>query len=241
MSERRALTDTGPGRVLGALVAPGDTFRSLAARPTWAAPLAVMVLLVVAAGWMATARIDMAQLIRHQVETSGSQLSAEQVDQRIETMKKLEPYLAVFQGVIAAPALYLLCALLFWVGFKLVGSEMGYKAAFATVLYGLLPLGVEALLSVPVLWNRAILTQDEARNLTYLADNLAAFAPEGTGRVALALLGSVNLFSIWSIVLLVFGYSIVARVSRGVAATVVAAVWLLGIAVKVALVALAPG
>jgi hypothetical protein len=85
------------------------------------------------------------------------------------------------------------------------------------------------------------LTQDEARNLAFLTDNLAAVAPEGTGRVALALLASVNLFSIWAIVLLVFGYSIVARVSRTAAAAVVAIVWLLGVALKVALVALAPG
>jgi hypothetical protein len=238
---RSALTDSGPGRVLGALVKPGDTFRSIAARPTWAAPLMVPVLLAVAVGWMATARIDLAQLIRHQNEVTGGQLSAEQLEQRIELAKKLAPFGALFQGLIAAPAVYLLCALLLWVGFKLVGSEMSYKAAFSTLLYGMLPLGVEALLAIPVLWNRASLTPDEARNLSFLIDNLAAAAPEGTGRVALALLGSVNLFSIWALVLLVFGYGIAARVSRAAAAGVVLSVWLLGIALKVAFVALAPG
>ena len=242
MSQEDPLARSGAGRILGALVAPGDTFRSLAARPTWAAPLLLLVLVAVVVGWMATTRIDMAQLIRHQNEVSGGQLNAEQVDQRIAAVKKVAPYLALFQGLIAAPAVYLLCALLFWVGFRMVGSELSFKAAFATTLYGLLPLGVvEALLAIPVLWNRASLTQDEARNLSFLADNLAAAAPDGTGRVALALLGSVNLFSIWAIVLLVFGYSMVARVSRAAAATVVAIVWLLGVALKVALVALAPG
>jgi hypothetical protein len=236
-----ALTDSGVGRLLGVLVKPGDTFRSIAARPTWAAPLVVLALLAVAVGWLATARVDIAQVIRHQNEVTGGQLNAEQLDQRIALVKKIEPYGVLFQGLIAAPAVYLFCALLFWVGFKLVGSEMGYKAAFSTVLYGMLPLGIEALIAIPVLWNRASVTQDEARNLSFLIDNLAAVAPEGTGRVALALLGSVNLFSIWAIVLLVFGYGIVARVSRAVAAGVVLTVWLLGIALKVALVALAPG
>jgi hypothetical protein len=241
LTKEGALAGSGAGRVLGVLVAPGDTFRSVAARPTRAAPRVLLMLLAIAVGWMAAARIDMAQLIRHQNEVTGGQLSAEQLEQRIEMVKKLEPYLAVFQGLIAAPAVYLLCALLFWVGFKMMGSEMGFKAAFSTTLYGLLPLGVEALLAIPVLWNRASLTQDEARNLAFLTDSLAAVAPEGTGRVALALLASVNLFSIWAIVLLVFGYSIVARVSRTAAAAVVAIVWLLGVALKVALVAMAPG
>ncbi|MBV8200895.1 MAG: YIP1 family protein [Acidobacteria bacterium] len=236
-----ALTRSGAGRLLGVLVSPGDTFRSIAVRPTWLAPLLVLAGLAITVGWMASARIDVAQLIRHQNEATGSQLNAEQVEQRIELVKKIEPYGVVAQGLIAAPALYLLCALLFWVGFKLLGSEMSYKAAFSTALYGFLPLAVEALLAVPVLWNRASLTQDEARNLSFLVDSLAAAAPEGTGRVVLALLGSVNLFSIWAVVLLVIGYSIVARVSRAASAAVVLGVWLLGIALKVALVALAPG
>jgi hypothetical protein len=242
LSERRALTDSGAGRVLGALVAPGDTFRSLAARPTWLAPLLVTVVLVTVLTGMISARIDMAQAIRHQLEAAGSQPSLEQIDQRVETMKKIQPYLALFQGLVATPAIYLLCALLFWVALKLLGSDMTYKASFATSLYALLPLGlVQALLAIPVIWNRASFTQDEARSGSFLASNLAAWAPEGVGVVARTLLGSVDLFSIWTIVLLVIGYRIVAGVSRAAAIGVVLGIWLLGVALKVALVAIAPG
>ena len=242
MSERRGLTDTGAGRVLGVLVAPGDTFRSIAARPTWLAPLLAMVLLATVVTSMVSARLDMAQLIRHQLEAAGSQPSLEQIDQRLETVKKLQPYLALFQGLVAAPAVYLVCALLFWVAFKLLGSDLGYKASFATTLHGLLPLGlVQALLAIPVIWNRASFTQDEARSGSFLASNLATFAPDGIGPVARALLGSVDLFSIWAVVLLVIGYRIVARVSRGAAVGVVLSLWLLGVALKAALVAISPG
>jgi len=242
LSERRAWTDAGAGRMLGALVAPEDTFRSIAARPTWLAPLLVTVVLVTVVTGMVSARLDMAQVIRHQFEAAGSQPSLEQIDQRIEMMKKLQPYLALFQGLVVTPAIYLLCALLFWVGFKLLGSDMSYKASFATCLYGLLPLGlVQALLAIPVIWSRASFTQDEARSGSFLASNLAAWAPDGIGPVARTLLGSVDLFSIWAIVLLVIGYRIVAGVSRAAAAGVVLGVWLLGVALKVALVAIAPG
>ena len=242
MSERRALTDSSAGRVLGVLVAPGDTFRSIAARPTWLAPLLVTVVLVTVLAGMISARIDMAQAIRHQLEATGSQPSLEQVDQRVEMMKKLQPYLALFQGLVVTPAIYLLCALLFWVAFKLLGSDMSYKASFATSLYGLLPLGlVQALLAIPVIWNRASFTPEEARSGSFLASNLAAWAPEGVGAVARTLLGSVDLFSIWTIVLLVIGYRIVAGVSRAAATGVVLGIWLLGVALKVALVAISPG
>jgi Yip1 domain len=242
LSERRALTDSGAGRVLGALVAPEDTFRSLAARPTWLAPLLVTVVLVTVITAMVSARLDLAQVIRHQLAASGSQPSLEQIDQSIERVKKLQPYLALFQGLVATPAVYLLGALLLWVGFKMLGSDMSYKASFATCLYGMLPLGlVQALLAIPVIWNRASFTQDEARSGSFLASNLAAWAPEGVGAVARTLLGSVDLFSIWTIVLLVIGYRVVARVSRAAAIGVVLGIWLLGVALKVALVAIAPG
>lgn len=244
MSERRALTDSGAGRVLGVLVAPGDTFRSIASiavGPTWLAPLVLMMLLSTAVGSMVSARLDLAQAIRHQNEVTGSRLSADQVEQQIETVKKFQPYLALGQGLIAAPALYLAFALLFWVGFKLGGSEMGYKSSLATSLYGLLPLGlIQALLAILVIWNRDSLTQGEARSGAFLVSNLAAVAPDGTGPVARALLGSVDLFSIWAIILLVIGYRIVARVSLAAATGVVLGLWLLGVALKIALVAIAP-
>lgn len=241
MSERNAMTDTGAGRVLGALVAPGDTFRSIAARPTWLAPLLVLTLLATVVGWMVANRIDMAQTIRHQLEASGAQLSAEQIDQRIETVKKFTPVLALVQGLVVVPVVYLVLALLLWVGFKLLGSELGYKASFSTALHGTLPQAVQGLISIPVVWNRATIGAAEARSGAFLASNLGAFAPDGTGAVARALLGSVDLFSIWAIVLLIIGYRAVARVSGPVATGVVLAIWFLGIAVKVALVAISPG
>ena len=236
-----AANDSSLGRLVRVLVQPGQTFRAIAARPSWVAPLVVLALLTTALGYLVATRIDFEPTVRLQSERSGAQLSAEQLDERVETIKKATPYVALAQGLIAAPAIYLVVALLFWVGFKLLGSELGYQASLATTLHAMLPLGLAALLGIPVIWNRANFSPDEARSGAFLASNLAALAPEGTGRIANALLGSVDLFSIWAIILLVIGYRIVAKVSRGAAAGVVLAIWLLGVAVKVGLVALAPG
>lgn len=233
--------DSSLGRLPKVLVQPGATFRSIAARPSWVAPLVLMALITTALGYLVASRIDFEQSLRAQNEKSGGQMSAEQLDERAETVKKVTPILALVQGLVGAPAFYLVVALLFWVAFKLLGSELTYKASLATTLHALLPTAIAALLAIPVIWNRASFTPDEARSGAFLASNLAYLAPEGTGRVATALLGSVDLFSIWAIILLVIGYRIVARVSRTAAVGVVLAIWLLGVAVKVALLALAPG
>jgi len=226
------------GRVAGVLVAPGKTFQAIAARPTWVAPMLVLVLLSTVVGYMVTQRLDMAQALRHQNEVTGGRLTAEELDQRIEMVQKLQPFLALFQGLIAAPAFYLLVALLFWVGFRLLGSEITWTASLGTTLHGLMPLAVAAMLAIPVIWNRASITQEEARGAAFLASSLAAFAPDDASATTRALLGSVDLFSLWAIILLSIGYRTVARVSRAAAVGVVLSLWLLGVALKVGLIAL---
>ena len=44
------MKDSGWGRLLGVLVAPGETFRSIAERPTWLPPLLLLALLGAGAG-----------------------------------------------------------------------------------------------------------------------------------------------------------------------------------------------
>jgi hypothetical protein len=235
------MKDSAAGRLVGVLIAPGETFRAIAARPGWVAPMLVLVALATLSGYMVSQRIDLAQLIRHQNEVTGGQLTSDQLEQRIQVMQKVQPYLALLQGLIVMPAFLLFAALLFWLGFKLMGSELSWKASLATSLHGLLPLGVLWLLSIPVIWNHGNFTPEEARSGSFLASNLAVLAPEGLGKVPLALLASVDLFSIWAIVLLVVGYRIVARVSRAAAVGVVLTLWLVGVALKVGFAALAPG
>jgi hypothetical protein len=48
----------------------------------------------------------------------------------------------------------------------------------------------------------------------------------------------VDLFALWSVLLLTLGYAVVARVSKGVAAGVVVAAWLVWIGIKIGLAVL---
>jgi hypothetical protein len=58
-----------------------------------------------------------------------------------------------------------------------------------------------------------------------LPSSLTAVAPEGASASLLAVLSSIDLFSLWSMVLLSLGFAVVARVSRATAATTVVALW----------------
>lgn len=235
-----AMSDSAFGRLLGALVEPAATFRSIAVRPTWLLPLLLLVVLGTAVGTMVVQRMDFEQVMRAQNERAGGQMSAEQIDQAVERAKKFSPWITAVEGVVS-PVIYLVTALVFWTAFRLLGSEISYRTSLATSLHALLPGAIGMLLSIPVILRHGTFSQAEARSGSYLASNLAVLAPAGVSPAVRALLGSVDIFSLWTVALLVIGYRATARVSRGAALGTVLTLWLLFVAGKVALAALLPG
>jgi hypothetical protein len=234
------LTGSAFGRLLGAFVAPVETFRSIAVRPTWILPFLLLVAVGVGVGTLVMQRMDFEQVIRAQNERAGGQMSAEQVEQAAERAKSMAPILTAVQGVVT-PAIYLLVALAFWATFRMVGSDFGYRSSLATTVHATLPSALAAVLSIPVILHHASLTQSEVKNGSFLASSLAVLAPADASPVLRALLGSADLFSLWTVALLVVGFREAARVSRQAALGGVLILWLLYVAGKVALAALLPG
>ncbi len=234
------MTNSAFGRLLGALVAPVETFRSIAARPTWLVPLLLLVVLGTAVGNMVIQHMDFDQIMRAQNERAGGQMTSEQVEQNAERAKNAAPMLALFQGVVT-PAIYLLLALVFWAAFRLLGSDLTFKASLATAVHALLPSAIAALLSIPVILRHGVYTQQEIKGGNFLASSLAFLVPADGSPALRAVLGSLDLFSLWSLGLLVVGYRETARVSPRAALGTVLTLWLIYVVGKVALAALLPG
>lgn len=234
------MKDSGFGRLIGVLVSPGETFRSIAERPTWAAPLIVLIVLGIGLQWTIRQRTDMEKAVQDQMEAFGIELTQEQIDEQVEQAKKPRTQvLGAVAGIVFPMLVLLVGALLLWVGFRMFGSEIGYKASLATLLYGLVPLFVVApLLNIPLVLGRESLTTEELMSGGVLMSHLGFLAGEDTSLAVRGLLQSVDFFSVWAIVLLVLGYRATARVSTGTAAGIVLAVWLLGVALKVGMMAL---
>lgn len=237
-----ALEDSSAGRLIGVLVSPARTFRSIAERPTWVVALAALLLVTTAVGVLVNQRIDktqMRQSIQERIEKSrGGHASPEEVDRAMAITEKAT---AVTRWLIPVfgTVFYLIVTLLFFGAFRFFsGSEISYPTSFAVTLHAFLPGLIGALLAIPVILSRTSINPKDAQSGNLLASNLGAFAPESLGTAARALLSSVDFFSLWTIVLLVIGYRIAAKVSTAAAATVVVVLWALAIAVKVGLAVL---
>jgi hypothetical protein len=223
--------DSAAGRLLGALVAPGRTFLSIAERPTWVAPLLLLMLLGTAVGFLTTQRMDFEQVVRERAAQQHQELSQEDLDRGVQIAKKIGPIGSLVAGIAIFPAGFLLLALIFWTFFRLLGSDLTYPASLSATLYSLVPNAVSMALTVPLILGRqTITTQDAQRGI--LLSNLAAFAPEGSGAAVRSLLGSVDFFSLWVLILLSLGYRIVAKVSGTAATGTVVVLWLLWVAGK---------
>lgn len=230
-------------RVVSVLFNPTKTFQAIRERPTWVAPLLVLLLCSGAAGWVVVQRIDpdaQRQMIRHTLEDRG--LSGRDLEQGVErgaaVYQRIQPFLPAI-GLVFAVAAYLVVALIFWGMFNLVGGESTFLRAFSTNLHGLMPQALKALVTVPIVLGSGSVDPQAAQSGTFLASNLAVLAPEDAALWLKTLLSSVDFFTLWSVVLLVIGFSVTTKVKRGTSAAVVVGGWLLWVAVRTGWVAFA--
>jgi|HubBroStandDraft_3_1064219.scaffolds.fasta_scaffold09275_3 hypothetical protein len=236
-SERpSALTDSAAGRLLGVLVAPAKTFESIARRPTWALALALHVVLGVAVAFVAIQHTDLGAAVRERLEKSGTTLSPEQMEQQVAVTEKFSKVLVPVSALIIVPVVSLLIALVFWLLLKAVGGELRYPVSLSVTLHGMMPQVIAALLALPLMAMHGLYSQDELKR-GVVASSPAFLAPEGASPALVALLTSLDLFSLWSLALLVIGYRRTARTSTAATAGVAIGAWLLYVLGKIGIAA----
>ena len=104
-------------------------------------------------------------------------------------------------------------------------------------VHGFLPFGLAAICGLALATMRSEITMREIESGGLVPSHLGALI-DADGAVARALLSSVDLFSVWCIALLGLGFAIAARLPRAKTYGAVAAVWGLGILIKLGLAAL---
>ncbi|MEO8198721.1 MAG: Yip1 family protein [Thermoanaerobaculia bacterium] len=223
--------------IWGVLLAPEKTFRALAIRPTWWPAMLLLVATALGLSLVVTPRLDMKQVMREAIEEKGQDISEAQLERQAEMADKFK-WIGTASQVVLQPAVYLLMAGIFLVLLRLLGSEIDFRQSLSVSVHGMMPFVIATLLTIPVVLSRASLSLKDVQSARYLHSNLAAFAPESTGKPMMALLASADLFSIWTIVLLGIGFRVVGRVSKVAALGAVIALWAVVVAGKVALAAL---
>jgi hypothetical protein len=229
------MKDTSFGRIVAVLVSPSKTFRAIAERPTWLAPILVLIALTAVSAYVAAPKIDWQDTISTKLQRADREVGPERIEIVLRFLEEYGTGLGLGTIVLLPWIIYPLLALIFLRLLKTIGGELCFRTSLGVLVHGFMPRAVAALLSIP------ILLTSESLNLYdpgFMTSNLTAFAGAETSLELWILLNSVGLFSLWTIALLVIGYSIAAKITKLRAAACVVGLWAIWIAFLVGLAAL---
>jgi len=209
---------------------PGQVFEDIGLKPTWVLIMVILVLLGVAVQAAIAPHVDYEATLRMRLADRADELSDQQIEQMLGPAEKIAKFAPII-GLIVAPLVWAIMAAVFLVMLKIVGSEMDFKTTLSTVLHAYWPATVVALILTGVLVQRVgKVPEQELGNI--VKANLGAFLSPETPAWLSSAAGTISIFNIWVVVLLIMGFATVGKLSRGKAAVAALVPWIAMIVIK---------
>jgi len=224
-----------PARLAGVFFSPGKAFADIARRPRWWIPVILIALLGTVYLNIFTQRVGWESVIRPAIERlpNSQTMTAQQREQTITNLARVYKYLG-YGGSAVGTLFYvfIVAVLLMFIFDTMMSASIGLKRMMGIVAYGFLPMVLQTILSIVVL----LLKDPEEFNLQNpLMFNVGAYLSPDSPAALRALGSSIDLFSLWIIVLLAIGVSSTARkMSFGKALAGIALPWALFVCLKTA-------
>jgi Yip1-like protein len=195
------------GRIIGMFFSPKSTFEDIVRKPSWLLPVGIATLLSLFVCIGINQRINWRDFMSQQIEKSSraSQLSPEQKQQQIDAGAKYAPYGTYIFGIPAPLVFVLLVALVMMGAYNLlVGADVNYGVSLGIVSHTFVPSIISSLLFLLILYLKAPGTVDLENPV---ATNVGAFLPEESAKWLVKLCMSIDIFSIWVLVLIAMGFA----------------------------------
>jgi hypothetical protein len=246
MSETReqAAEMSTPETLSGIFFEPGRTFEALRARPRFLAAAIILVVCFLAATVVFFMKVDYDQMIRQAIEISprAEQMSPEQKEAAISMQTKpVFKYLFGFGAPLIGVLIFIaLGGAIYMLGSMAMGKKISYKQGMAVWSYSSLPPTILlTIANIIMFFVRPPDPADAAQARGGMVHaNLGLLVDRTAHPVMVSLLGSLDLFIIYGLVLAAIGLRKTGRMSSGAAWTIVIVVWLVGVLFKVGIAAL---
>jgi Yip1 domain len=237
--------DNAFSRILGVIISPKPTFASIAARPTWIVPLTIMVVMSLTTIFIFSKKVGWRVFMIHQDEQSErfqkqtADMSQEKKDEIVETQIAVASKFAYVSGFLIPIIATLIAAGVLMLGFMVIaGARPTFGQSVGIVTHAWVGPGIiTGLLGILIIFLKDPSTVDLN---ALVASNVGAFLPDESAKWLKALLGGIDIFSLWSVLLMAFGFSAVdpKRVSVGKAFGIVVALFVVWTVVKAGLATL---
>lgn len=228
-------------RLFGVLISPGETFESIGRKPDWLVPLLIWIAISIAATMVLMPRLDYEPMYRSMLERN-SQLTEKQREQQLDRMiesAEAGRKWGVYAPVATVPLMFLVVGSVFWGALRAFGADNTFRQSFSVTIYAFTPQLVKAIISTAIATTRTTIDARMANSL--LKSNLGVFTDPVESPVLFAILSSVDLFTIWTIVLLAIGLSVISRFPTNKVAILVVVLYLVVVLFKVGMAMLMGG
>jgi hypothetical protein len=221
-------SDSALSRIIGVFFSPGQTFASIAARPTWLAPVILMTIVGLGATALIMPKMDYDPMIREVLERQGQTVTDESVAAMRAQFQMFGNLAWVWAGL-GATAMTLLLGGIFLGAFKAFGRDLRYKQSLGATSHAFLPSVLSGILLAIVVSQRESISPESMGDA--VRSNLG-FLVDPSSKALHALLGSIDVFSIWIAILLSIGYAAATKTRVSQAAPIVFGLWILFVLIK---------
>lgn len=228
-----AQEESGPrlgfaGKFINIFTSPSKTFQELDRRPTWIAPLLILVVIVAISTQITFPIIMEAQLetFRNNPNIPPEQLEAieAQIGDNINTQR----YISLGAQVIAMPIIFLaLAGIFFFMGSVILGGDTAFKKVLSVLTWA------SCISILATLVSTALVMAKGNMNISL---SLALLLPADAMDTKLhTFLSKFDFFTIWFLAVFATGFGIIYRFTTAKAYTAVGILWAIWIALSVAL------
>jgi hypothetical protein len=208
-------------RIVGVLFSPSETFESIARRPDVFVPLLIFIVVSIIGGIVAITRVDWLAAAHEAIEANPN-IPADRAEGMAIGMAKWMKVTAYASPFLSIVVLAIVAGVLL-ISMRMFGGEGDYKQAFSATLYAWFPRLIRGALGLIVLLSKGSASLIELQNP--LMSNLGFLFDPKTQILPYTLASSIDIFNIWSVILMIIGFAAVSRTSRAKSAAVVITWW----------------
>lgn len=228
-------------RLVGVFFSPGETFADIARKPDFIMPLILLVAGSIGVTETMLAKIGIERIVRQQIEHSGraSNMSPDQMQQAVEQGARIGGVIAHISGVLVLPIILVIIAAVGMLIMSAVfGSPVSFKTAFSITSYASIVSLLGSLMAIALIFFG---DPEHFNPQSPMPTNPGFFMdPGSTSRPLLAVAGSLDIFSFWTMALLGIGFSAASAKKAKTASVFLAffALWAVIVLIKVGIAAL---
>jgi len=207
-------------RLVGAIASPNETFKEINRKPTWIAPVIIAALTMMAGNAFYYWRVNpdweqrvLARIEQHR-ETTGQVMTSDQVQQQITFAKTMGRFF-ILLPVITVPVFCLAMAGIYMLGFgmlflatppyKKILSVVAWSDAAHRVIF------VLVLITILTVSDKEKLEVFDPTESKLVQSNLSLLLPANTSAPLKSLAASLDIFTIWFLILLTIGFANIAE------------------------------